>query len=317
MESPATDEWRGNWKKNVLNNVDRLYLQLPALPAGEHSISFYPVDKYFAFSRFVLYTKERKPNNYIGITGRQELPILWDAESWMKYFYLKNADSSKVSLLKLKPRPIEYAQVEKEEDTLVKADLVKCEETYAKTVEPSRYLEQGNSIFTEETSFAGETVGTIKIDAASVLAQSKYAYTSHYDWQYCSSESYGRSGLAMYIRQPELRWQGDNAPSLNCKLQCSGGEYTIWLLAKFNDRDESFFGVGVDEVVISAEKLYNKGSMWRYEAEQIYRWVPLCRVALEQGEHTLHILALASGMRFDRIYLTKGQELPPMDGDWA
>lgn len=316
VESPSTDEWRGNWKKNVLNNVDRLYLQMPALEPGEHAISFYPVDKYFAFSRFAIYTKERKPNNYIGIAGRQELPLTGNTEKWMEDFYLRNADGNQVSLLQLKPRPVEYAQVEKEEDTLVKADLVKREETYAKTVEPFRYLEQGNSIFTEEVYIDDGEAGAIKIDAASVLAQSKYAYTSHYDWQYCSSESYGRSGLAMYIRQPELRWQENNAPALNYKLQCSGGEYTIWLLAKFNDRDESFFGVGIDDVVIPAEKLYNKGSMWRYEAEQIYRWVPLCRIALGQGEHTLHILALASGMRFDRIYITKGQELPPMDGDW-
>lgn len=74
LESYSNDEWRGNWKKNVLNNVDRLYLSLPAMKASLHRISLYAVDKYFAFSGFVIYTKERKENNLAGITGAQELP---------------------------------------------------------------------------------------------------------------------------------------------------------------------------------------------------------------------------------------------------
>lgn len=309
METSATDEWRGNWKKNVLNNVDRMYLQLFEMTAGEHTIAFYPVDKYFAFSRFVIYTKERKQNNFIGIAGCQELPKLWDTEEWIKEFYNTNVQ------IVLKPRPIEYAQIEKEEDTLVKADLVKQEEGYANTVEPCWYLQQGNSIFAGVS--VGDKAEMIKIDVASALAQSEYAYTSKANWQHCASESYGRSGLAMYIREPELTWQPEEAPALNYQFSCGGGEYTVWLLAKFNVKQEAFLGLGVDGVVIAQEKLYNKGCMWRYEAEQIYRWVPIAQIELTAGKHTLHLLALASGMRFDRIYLTTGKELPPMDGEWS
>jgi len=300
VETPSTDEWRGNWKKNVLNNVDRLYLELPNLEAGEHTIAFYPVDKYFAFSRFVIYTEERKPNNYIGIAGNQQLPKLWDALEWMKEFY---------GDITLSPRPIEYAQVEKEEDTLVKADLIQCEANYAKTVEPSWYLQEGGKMFEERG-------GAICIDAASVLAQSSYAYTSKFAWQYCGSESYGRSGLAMYIRQPELKWQVEYAPTLNYRVQCSGGDYTVWILAKFNVREESFMGVGVDGTPTPKEQLYKNGCLWRYEAEQIYRWVPIARTRLSAGEHELQIYALASGMRYDRIYVTKGGEMPPVDSKW-
>lgn len=301
VETIANDEWRGNWKKNVLNNVDRLYLKLPRLDVGEHTISFYVIDKYFAFSRFVIYTEERKDNNYVGISGSQELPKLWDTDSWIQEFY---------GDITLKPRPIEYAQPEKEEDTLVVADLIKREERYADTVKPQWYLQHGSSIFTEND-------GSVRIDAASVLAQSAFAYTSNYDWQHCSSESYGRSGIAMYIRQPELTWQIENAPALNYMLSCSGGEYTVWLLSKFNVREESFMGMGIDGVPVDKASLYNSGCMWRYEAEQIYRWVPISKVNLTKGEHTLQIYAFASGMRFDRIYITKGEELPPMDGEWV
>ena len=207
---------------------------------------------------------------------------------------------------------------------MVKADLVKQEERYADTVTPQWYLQQGSSIFTEKECIPSvdkglqgrEITRNIRIDAASVLAQSAYAYTSNYEWQHCSAESYGRSGLAMYIREPELKWQAEEAPALNYQLQCSGGEYTIWLLAKFNVKEEAFFGVGIDGVMLPQEKLYNKGCMWRYESEQIYRWVPITKVTLEAGKHTLQMYALASGMRFDRIYLTTGAELPPMDGEW-
>ena len=325
VESFSTDEWRGTWKKNVLNNVDRLYLQLPALEAGVHTIAFYPVDKYFAFSRFVIYTKERKHNNYIGIPGSQELPELWNTEEWIKNFYEKGDGA-----ITLKPRPIEYARVELEEDTLVKVDLVKQEEQYAEAVAPGWYLQQGSSIFAEEEQSdvamkdavliqeerANTRTGSIRIDAASALAQSAYAYTSGYDWQYCNSESYGRSGLAMYIREPELQWSVENAPALNYRIQCAGGEYTIWLLAKLNSREESFIGAGIDGVPFAEELLYKKGCLWRYEAEQIYRWVPIVRTGIEAGEHELEIYALASGLRFDRIYVTRGNEFPPMDGEW-
>lgn len=300
VESDSTDEWRGSWKKNVLNNVDRLYLQLPRLTPGEHTIAFYPIDCYFAFSRFVIYTKERKPNNYIGIAGRQELPKNWDVEAWTRDFY---------GDITLKPRVVEYAQPFKEEDTLAVTGLIKGEDAYAKQVTPDWYLCQGRHIFAEQK-------GAIRIDAASALAQSSFAYTSRYQWQHCNSESYGRSGLAMYIRQPELKWQPDEAPALHYRVWCSGGTYTLWLLAKFNVKEEAYFGVGVDNVPLSKEQCYNKGCLWRYEAEQIYRWVPLGQIEMSAGEHEVQLYALASGLRFDRAYITKGQEMPPMDGEW-
>ena len=311
VETDSTDEWKGSWKKNVLNNVDRLYLRLPYLEPGEHRLQFYAVDKYFAFTRFIIYTKERRENNFAGIPGNQELPMKWNAEEWAEEFYGK---------IVLKPRPVEYARPDKEKDTLAAADLVKQDEQYAKTVEPEFYLRQGSSIFLEKD-------GAVMIDAAAALAQSSFAYADYTEssgagaenggWRYCSSESYGRSGLAMYIRGTELSWKETRtAPSLNYRFKCSQGCYTLWVFAKFNQREESFLSAGMDNKPFSEDNLYCKGCLWRYEAEQIYRYVPVGRVSLEEGEHLLSIYALASGMRFDRIYLTKGSELPPADLEW-
>ena len=120
----------------------------------------------------------------------------------------------------------------------------------------------------------------------------------------------------MYIRTPGLCRTPENAPCLNYRFRCEGGRYAVWMLTKFNVREEGFFGIGIDGKQIPAEKLYGNGGLWRYEAEQVYRWVPAATIPLARGEQTLHIYALASGMRYDRFYLTKGEEQPPMDTAW-
>lgn len=302
LETMSNDEWRGSWRQNVLNNVDLLTLRLPYLEAGEHKISFFAIDKYFAFSRFIIYTDERKENNFAGILGNQRLPEKWDEKKWADGFYGK---------VKLAPRPLEYARPDREQDDLGVTDFIKYEESYAETVEPDFYFREGESIFEEEK-------GALLIDAASALAQSNYAWTEGTGWSHCASESYGRSGLALYIRPSGLTWKRlQEAPSLHYRIRCSGGSYTVWLLAKFNRREEAFLSAGIDNQPLSEEHLYCKGCLWRYEAEQIYRYVPVAQAALEEGEHTLSLYGLASGMRFDRIYVTKGGELPPGDIQWT
>ena len=306
MESVSNDEHRGTWRDNVRNNVDRLYLPLPYLKAGNHRICFYPIDRYFAFSRFVIYTKERKENNLAGFVGEQTLPAAFDPEEFAKGFYGE---------IPLGPRPVEYARTKLEHDTLVAAGLIRQAEEYAHPVEAEFYYRKGAQIFEERD-------GQILIDAATVLADSDFAYTldggEENLWRHCSSESFGCSGLAMYVRQRGITWEDClEAPSLNYRLQCEGGKYTLWLLACFGLREESRFGVGLDGKALPPEELYGKGSLWRYEAEQIYRWVPVVKRELSAGEHLLSLYTKAAGLRFDRVCLIRGEGLPPMDIEWV
>ena len=74
--------------------------------------------------------------------------------------------------------------------------------------------------------------------------------------------------------------------------------------------------MGFDGGLLSQESLYGNGGLWRYEAEQIYCWVPVVRKELKAGEHVLQVYALAPGMRYDRFYLTMGEEKPPLDTGW-
>lgn len=334
VETPSNDEWRGNWKKNVLNNVDRLYLTLSILEPGMHRISVWAVDRYFAFSRMVIYTRPRKENNLAGIRGSQPLPEEWEMLSWCDSFYGK---------CELPPRPVFYALPENAEDTIAVTCQMVQAERFGGKVEPEWYRKRGSSVFEE-------VCGTVRIDAATALAQSDCAWTDNGNgqesllsegvetesisgkdrlacsnltdmrepslWRHCSSESFGRSGIALYIRMPELCWHEQDAPGLHYRFVCEGGRYTLWMLSKFNVREEGCFAVGFDEERVPREQIYGKGCLWRYEAEQIYRWVPVTQTELTVGEHVLHIYALASGMRYDRFFLTKGKELPPMDVAW-
>lgn len=320
LESESRDEHLGSWRENVRNNIDRLYLTLPALGAGVHEIAFYGIDKYFAFSGFAVYTQKRRDNNLAGVafTGGQALPALFDTDTFAKRFYGE---------IELQPRPIEFARVEREHDTLGAEDIVVWEPWWAETVAPSYYLALGGKPFAEQGDRG------IRIDAAAVLAGRPCAFAVGKDWHYCGSESFGRSGLAMYRPAPSTgegiadmadvgALQGGQPAadgeesSLHYRIQADGGDYTCWLYTKFNMREEAFFGIAVDGEELAAEALYNGGCLWRYEAEQIYRWVPVAAFSLETGEHELTVLSRAAGLRIDRIYLTRGTELAPTDCGW-
>lgn len=311
VESFSNDEWRGNWTKNVLNNVDRLYLKLPVQRAGKHRLSVWAVDRYFAFTRMVIYTKPRRENNLGGIRGEQALPAEWDISAWCDAFY---------GTYRLPPRPVFYVVPGKNGSRSAMTCQAIQAERFGKTVTPDWYLERGKHIFEE-------TAGGIRIDAAAVLAQSGFAWMENAEeiseagtigraWRHCCSESFGRSGLAMYIRMPLTGRAQEEVPVLNYRIRCKGGNYTVWMLSKFGFIEESNYGMGVDDHSIPRENLYGNGSVWSYESEQIYRWVPAARVSLGEGEHVFRLFALASGMRYDRFYLTRGEELPPTDTEW-
>ena len=133
---------------------------------------------------------------------------------------------------------------------------------------------------------------------------------SHSDTDWCNSV--GRPAVC----GKEEGLKAPDAPSLNFRIRCRGGEYTLWMLSKFNTQEEGFFAVGFDGVPLPQESLYGNGGLWRYEAEQIYCWVPVACKELKAGEHVLQVYALASGMRYDRFYLTTGEEQPPLDTEW-
>lgn len=297
LESNANDEKKGNWKSNVQNNVDKLYLNLPEISAGSHKITFKVIDKYFAFTRFVIYTKDMKENSLGYEIVEQTLPKEIDIDRFTEDFYGK---------IKLKPRKVLYLSKSHTGDTLVLDDIFTEIENCGEKVLPMQLIEKGNQVLTENN-------GNLLIELSSAMAQSEYAYTDNYDWDYCNAPSYGETGLAMYIRKKGLRFKEDmeNIPTLNYKVNLSGGKYIIWVKTFSWGNDESHFTLGFDGKIILEKELYGGKRYWCYANEHVWKWIPIYSKELEHGEHLLSIYSLASGMRFEQMYVTKGEELPP------
>ncbi|MDL2301625.1 glycosyl hydrolase 115 family protein [Lachnospiraceae bacterium OttesenSCG-928-D06] len=298
VESESNDEWRGTWRNNVLNNGEKLYVKLPYLERGIYKLFVHGIDPYFAFSRFTIYTKERKENNLGGITGSQKIPDMNILFGFAKKFY---------GDIDLKPRYTTYAGKAVEDTVAFQAMQVPAYE-YAKKTTPEEILKAGYALFTEKE-------GNIKIDMACALTQSEFAYHSGSGFTYCNSESYGRSGLAMYVREKKKEFSIDdkNVPSLHYKIETGEGTYTLWLLLKLDEREYSKYAIALDGVNVKRDSIYNKGIVWRYEAEQIWQWVPIGSFPMTAGQHVVSILALSGGMRYDRLFFTNSGELPPDD----
>lgn len=297
LESFTNDEHKGNWKYNVQNNVDKISLQLPFMGAGEHEICFHVMDRYVAFSRFVIYTAPRKEVSLVYAFADQTLPREWDLQGFVKNFYGEEAAS-------LAPRPVLYLPVERKGDTLGLEDVSVHPRWYGSRVTPEYFLESGKSIF-------GEEEGAVTIDMAAALACTEYASLSGSGWLYCNSPSHGESGLAMYIREEGQRFEVENAPKLSYKIGVHGGTYRLWIRAFFWDRDASHFAIGVDGKVYEEKELYRGKMIWSYSSENVWKWIPALELELAPGEHTLEVYALSSRLRLEQLYITAGDELPP------
>ena len=325
LESFSNDEWKGNWRENVLHNVDRLWWELPFLAAGRHVLQLYAVDSYFAFSRILIYTAPYQKNDLAGLWGRQPLPKEFDVGSWCRTFY---------GCYERTTRPLYCALPEREKDDLGLTAAILPKKREEGPIEAKRYWERGRRIF-EEAS------GKLLIDAATALAQSDYARTEGQNWRHCQSESYAQSGIALYVPGKELlEFLGENGSiaevagqeavgqgtagqeavgqgtagqeavgqknaALCYRLCVTGGDYTFWMLTKFNGKENSYYGLAIDSVSVPPDRLYGRGCLWRYEAEQVWRWVPVARIALKAGEHELRIESRCCGLRFDRFCLIK------------
>ncbi|MDO4293521.1 MAG: glycosyl hydrolase 115 family protein [Eubacteriales bacterium] len=303
VESSSNDEWRGTWKDNVLHNDDRLFLQLPALAAGEHTLRLYAIDRYFAFSRLVLYTGERRENELAGLSGCQALPKESGLEQWAEEFY---------GPVPLAPRPVMYSRTSGSGDSLETFGELRVSGPAARPVEASWYLEKRDEPF-------AETDGGIRIDLACALSQSYSAFLESRQeaiWRHCAGEGYCRIGLDLYV-PAKARILEEQPPALHYRFTCGKGSYTVWLLARLGTMEQSFYGIGLDGKRIPESALSDGGCLWRYETEQIYRWVAVLCTELEKGEHELILYGRSTGLRFSRAYITAGGELPPLEQDWC
>lgn len=300
LKSESYDEHRGSWRENVRNNVDKLYLRLPFMEAGVHRITFHARSKYFAFSRFVIYTGERRENNLGRDGGDQRLPRIFPVGDFVKETYGEEAAA-------LRPRPVYYLPEKSVGDSLAMEDIVIQPSCWGSPVEGDALVESGRSIFEE-------CQGRILIECASALAQSPYARTENGLWKWCGSPSHGETGIAMYVRQARRTWPEETAPALRYRIRTQEGCYCIWIRVMMWGDDTSHFTLELDGQRIPEKELYGGCGLWRYSNEQVWKWIPAWKTELKEGEHELAVVTLSARLRFEQIYITKGKELPPAMG---
>lgn len=333
LESPINDEWKGNWRDSVMDNVDKVMYTLPFLEAGEHRLCIYMIDNYVAFSKVVIYTKgflrsnlgpqlskhtlfdfhrrgDEKPNELISLEE--------------EYFEKVCDEIYSVSAEELANRSTCYAALKQWRGSLANEVIIKelpeagTKKNYLNAQnEKDIPASFGMGMFVEEN-------GRLALEAECVLEESEYAFTKEgtekpgIKWIHSDAETCGQTGLAMYIREKGIRWTEPlGAPSLHYKVKINNpGRYCVWMLIKFDTLTKGTCFVGVDDYIQPLEEQYMKGSVFAYCAEQIWRWTAITEIELAEGEHTLSIYASRSDFRIDRIWLTNEDELPPDDFEW-
>lgn len=298
LTTASNDEHRGTWKDNIRNNVDKLYLRLPYMEAGIHRITFRAISRYFAFTRFVVYIGDRRENSLGRMDGDQHLPRVFDIRECVKAYYGQEA-------ARLLPRPVLYLPADTRGSSLDAEDILVQPDAWGVPVKAEDLVKGG-------VDLPGEKEGRLLVECGAALANSSYAWMEHCQWQWCSGPSHGETGLAMYIRGAGQRWvDPGQAPALCYRVRLQGGDYVIWIRAMMWGDDTCHFTIGLDDVLVPEKALYGGKRIWRYSNEQVWKWIPVWKTALGAGEHTLRIVTFASGIRFEQIYITRGEELPP------
>ncbi|MEK4059982.1 MULTISPECIES: glycosyl hydrolase 115 family protein [unclassified Paenibacillus] len=333
VETDTRDEWMGKWQDSVVNNGEKVLVELPFLPAGAHRLKLYMVDRYVTITKLILYTSERKGANLGPVTswhnytpvaeyGLESPSVDWnELEALCTGFYLTTADE-------VPPLNVLYA-TRSFFDTI---DMIfqKCYDRPQIALGDKRYANlcnsQGEKDFIREfgSGVFHEADGIVAIEAEYALEQSDNAYLtpsidgSHVSWSHLEAETNGRTGLAMHVDQPGILWeQPESAPGMHYRIKLNtGGIYHVWMLIRhYNDKSDSCYLV-VDGGARPLSEQFGKGELHTYSTSQVYYWCLISDLELTTGEHVLSILARKSQLRVDRIYLTRGDELPPLDAEW-
>lgn len=161
-----------------------------------------------------------------------------------------------------------------------------------------------------------ETENKVCLEAEHALEESPCAWRTSDKrgivWQHLSAETDGGTGLAMMVEEPGLYWE-KGGPSLNFRCRFTGGKYYVWLLMRFDDPSNDAVTVGIDGNMQPRGEQYGRGGFFTYSSQFQWIWLLLSGLEIPEGEHVFTLAAVRSGLRIDRIYLTKGKELPPDD----
>lgn len=311
MEAGFADEKQGDWQDCVYNWVEKMYLTLLFPKPGYHTLRVRACDRYFTFSKMVLYTHGFLPSNAGPPESRH---ALWnpspDREAYrfepdmqrladnMETMYrctlndvpareLLYADRSMWAehWLYMKPhkRPQQYGRKK------YIRDPAGCKDIF-------RHFGQG--VFYEKN-------GVIAFGAEYALEHSPNA-DCHGQWTHLNSESDARTGIA-------LKAQSDDA-HLSYRIRTSGGTYAVWALLKYRDGIPKV-SLSADGIQIPDSDMVHNGKYHHGSTQQQWAWTLLTQLPLDRGIHQLS-LSPSKNLCIDRIYLSQNEQWPPTDREW-
>ena len=340
LESETVDEWKGNWKEAVMDDGEKLYTMLPWLEAGLHRLQIYPVDRYVTFSRLVIYTTKRQENNLgpadsasfdgkgwrnvAEETGGELLLSSRQENFWREAYGNPDEEALRLPMLYAGPDFWEidrlYTKSDERADTPGKK---KYDSVPGKPKNLFRLF--GSGMFEEEN-------GKVAIEAEYALENSSNAWLTPSipdgcrSWRHTQAETNGGTGLAMIsdwgnsvvCRYKRDKEEPQRAAGMHYRFKISGqGNYTLWLLMKFEDADSDFCRIGIDGRIWELPRMYSSGEdFFTYSMKQRWHWRATGGMELAEGIHLLSIYGTKPDLRIDRIYLSKGDEWPPVDCEW-
>jgi hypothetical protein len=333
IETDTRDEWMGQWQKSIFDNGEKIIVELPNLSAGTHCLKLYMIDNYVTITKLVIYTSAKSGSNLgpvisshnnmsVAEYGMESPDVDWnEIEKICDELYMTREDEV--------PYP-NVLYVTRDYYKTINQIFLKCltypqaalgEKRYANICENKGkkdiIKEFGSGIFIEND-------GIVAIEAEYALENSDNAYLtaskdgSNILWSHLQADTNGRTGFAMHVSQPEILWEDpENAPGMNYRINISNaGVYRVWMLIRhYNNKSDSCY-LSLDGQVRSLSEQFGKGNLHTYNTSQVYYWCLISDLEISSGEHIFSILARKSQLRVDRIYLTKGDELPPLDAQW-
>jgi hypothetical protein len=343
VESETRDEWTGNWQQAVFNNGERLLIPLLHLTAGTHRLRLYMIDRYVTISKLVICTGHARRDTNLGPATSwhdgapaQEFGVerpeadLESIERICEEIYRTAADEVPLPDMLYAPREFfERFHQQVFIPCVSRPQVAKGKPGHSGSgwpcggIRPSQGAKDliatfGSGMFIEQN-------GILAIEAEYALEESRDAWLSESQdgrqirWTHLQAETNARTGLAMHVAQPGLIWEDPlAAPAMHYRIQIqSSGTYRVWLLLwHYNSKSDSCW-LSLDGVLQPLSEQLGRGKLHTYNTAYAYYWCLLSDLYIPAGEHQLSIIARKSELRIDRIYLTLGDELPPVDAEWV
>ncbi|WP_164863441.1 glycosyl hydrolase 115 family protein [Agromyces sp. LHK192] len=332
VESPTTDEHRGAWYTGIQDNVERLRVTLPDLEAGGHTLRLHVVDGAVTLTKLVIHTADEILDTNLGApfsrhTRSADAPVPDPA--------LSASALSEVDRVVREVYGVDPTENAILDQVYVDRYWFDHETTFRRTRNVPQ-TNRGAAVTWHGPDGTKDIVralgtgapvgadGRLAFEAELALVGGDHAWLtpsrdSEAAWELTQAETQARTGLALQARPRGLQWDDPaDAPGMHFAIELpDGGAYRVWLLVKFDDGTDDACFLALDGAVQPLEAQFSGGDLCSYGTRQIWLWTHVSDLEITAGSHVLSIYARKSGLRVDRVYLTLGDELPPIDADWA